>query len=367
MSLSVNFSQTSVSTQYLFASSGQVANNPVPTEPKAEHHRQRVRSDDQVTLSSEAAQTSQSSRVRHHREHDDDNPMSELDKLVSKLVRTMLKSMLGQGFQLLEPGKTGTQPAAVEVPATQQADVSTPATGSSEPGAVATTTADTGATNNTPAPTTNLPAGPFSNAVATYYEVQSFSFDFSGAVNTEDGQQVGLSVHFSFSQQFFAAVGGMAGSGVNNGPAAADQAQQPGSAPPVTGQFQGLAAQLTQTEFSFEVDLNGQPADDTSAAAPASSQAVALAPVGQTDDQRQEGLSSLLEQLDKLFERMQVWLKHPEGGRQLVAVGMNRNTAMYVGNLTQPEPNPSPSATQPAAVIGTDADQTSSEAVNVVA
>lgn len=378
MNLNVSYSQTSVSAQFQYSNAGQTSNNATVDAPKEHHRRHRVNSDDQVTLSQEARKAH---KVRHEHEDHDRDPMSALDKLVSQFVRTMLKTMVGQDFNLKEPGQGNAQGQPQgQLPAPASA---TPAVAAPQTPAAVTPPADaTGATPAVPATTAPEPGkppvtGPYANAVAAYYQVQSFSFDFSSTVKTEDGQQMGVSVHFSFSQSFYAAVG-TAANPAANAPKPADNAEavKPPAEKPVAQPFQGVAAQLTQTSFQFEVDFNGAPAEETPAAtttpstptstdqpAPAANvPAPVTAAVAKPEDD-----NPLLEQLDKLFERLQVWLKDAEGGRQLVAVGINRTTAMYVGNLVESTgPTNAQPETQPAADAGTPADQ-EPQAVNVVA
>jgi hypothetical protein len=306
----IEMSQTSVAAQFYYGSTGQTANTQ-PAAPRAEHgdHHRRVNRDDQVSLSSDARELQ---RVKHDH-HREDDPMRALDKLTGKLLKSMMKAFTGREFNLVRPD--------------QVAGLQAPSSAATLPSAAATVT------NGDPAVlanSANPPAGPYGNAVAAYYQVQSFSMSFSasGTVDTEDGQQMGVSLQFSFSQQFYAAVAVAGGT---------PPAEDGGAGTPINASFQGVAAQLTQTSFNFELDFGGQPATpvpvegnvpngtETASAAPGTTPAAAN-PVG-----GDEAENPFLEELDKLFEKLRVWMHQADGTRQLIAYGLNNTTAVYLG------------------------------------
>jgi hypothetical protein len=47
-----------------------------------------------------------------------------------------------------------------------------------------------------------------------------------------------------------------------------------------------------------------------------------------------EADNPFLEELDKLFEKLRVWMRQDDGSRQLIAYGVNSTTAVYLGSAT---------------------------------
>ncbi|NJD08132.1 MAG: hypothetical protein FIA97_16790 [Methylococcaceae bacterium] len=335
-------SQTSVAAQFYYGNFGQATNTQPQAAQRAEpgdHHHHRVNRDDQVSLSPDARQLQ---RVEHEHQRDDD-PMRALDRLTHQLLKSMMQAFTGREFNLVRPEQPGNQPVVTTIP---QADKS------GQSGAPPNPADATVPTTTTPA------ANPFSNAVAAYYQVQSFSLSFSasGTVNTEDGQQMGISVQFSFSQQSYAALAAAGGST----PAANNNTGQP-----INADFQGLAARLTQTSFNFELDFGGEPTStqvpangnavnpqETATASPhrpdngtgttpatttkpAGTPAANPSPVG-----GDEAANPLMDALDQLFEKLRIWLHQADGTRQLVAYGINSTTAVYLGTAANTPATP---------------------------
>lgn len=324
LSQSITSQSFKLSAQYLYARSSQTAVSYQSVHrPEHGHDRRRVGDDDQVNLSPAARHTR---RLEHRSGHGDDNPFSALDKLTNQLLRTMMRAFTGREFNLLDPSRSGAPTAASPPqPPLDSATLSAAETGT--PPAADSIPPGTTLVDGTPAPVISPnPLAPlYRSAFAEFYQVQSFSFSASGTVNTEDAQQVGISVHFSYSQQLYAAVGGSVTTADGN---------TAGASSPLNANFEGYAAQLSQTSFSFELDLNGQPAQN-SAPAPAVAGTVATPP-GPATTASGEVKNELLQKLDKLFERLQIWLRHSNGERQLIALGLNSTSALYMGHLTKP-------------------------------
>jgi hypothetical protein len=343
----IEMSQTSVAAQFYYGNSGQATNTQqaIPRTDQGEHHHHRVNRDDQVTLSPDARQVQ---RADHEHQRDDD-PMRALDRLTHQLLKSMMQAFTGRDFNLVRPDQSANQPVTTATTG-PQADK----TGQS--GAILTPT--------TPA------ANPFNNAVAAYYQVQSFSLSFSasGTVATDDGQQMGVSVQFSFSQQSYAALAAAGGST----PAANNNSGQP-----VNANFQGLAAQLTQTSFNFELDFSGEPTStlvpadgktpnpqQTAPTSPApttngsgTTPATTTKPTGTPAANPppvggDETTDPLMDALNQLFEKLRIWLHQADGTRQLVAYGINSTTAVYLGTTAAtPE---APASAEPTTEKATD-------------
>lgn len=337
----IEMSQTNVTAQFYYSGASQPAatQQAAPRAEHREHHgHHRVNRDDQVSLSSQVRDLQ---RVKHDH-HGDDDPMKALEKLTGKLVESMMKAFTGRDFKMIRPDQVGGQQ---QVPVTTTGTPATVPSGNTQQ--PTTTPAPSGGSDPTTTPVGTPAANPYGNALATYYQVQSFSMSFSasGTVNTEDGQQLGISVQFSFSQQTYAALA-MAG-----GTPAADS----GTDTPVNANFQGIAAQLTQTSFNFELDFGGQPTpaspapaeDDVATGTETATTAPGTTPVAANPVGADEAENPFLEELDKLFEKLRVWMHQADGTRQLIAYGLNSSTAVFLGTSNATEP--AGSATTPAA------------------
>ena len=173
------------------------------------------------------------------------------------------------------------------------------------------------------------------------HEQESSSFTAQGVVKTQDGQEIAFSVDLRMQREYlreeFVRI-------------------QAGDAPlkdPLVINFDGPAAALTQTKFSFDLDADGED-DQISFLMPGSGFLVLDADEDGTIADGREVFGALsgdayadlaaydedgnhwLDEGDALFSRLRIWTKDANGKDQLFSLGQKGIGALYLGAIATP-------------------------------
>ncbi len=168
------------------------------------------------------------------------------------------------------------------------------------------------------------------------YEFESTSFSGNGKILTEDGQEIDFSVDLNMSREFYSEER----ISIRAGDALKD---------PLVINFQGTAAQLSQTKFSFDIDNDGQE-NQISYLMPGSG-FLAL-------DKNQDGTindgselfgpesgngfqdlaaydsdgNNWIDENDAIFNKLRIWVRDEQGNNSLFALGEKGIGAIYLGS-----------------------------------
>jgi hypothetical protein len=174
----------------------------------------------------------------------------------------------------------------------------------------------------------------------SHYESEATSFSAEGVVRTADGKQINISLELNMSREFFTEQS----INIRAGDALKD---------PLVINFDGNAAQLTQREFSFDIDADGR-SDQIAFVQPGSGfLALDKNADGMINDgselfgpQTGNGFEELaaydldnnqwIDENDAIYEGLRIWSKDSDGNDQLVALGERGVGAIYLGRIDTP-------------------------------
>ena len=168
-------------------------------------------------------------------------------------------------------------------------------------------------------------------------EFESTSFAAGGTITTADGMTIDFSLALNMSREFYSE---------ENFSLRAGEALKD----PLTVNFSGTAAQLTQREFSFDIDSDGHP-DQISFVDPGSGfLALDKNNDGTINDGSElfgtasgDGFADLatydedgnnwIDENDSIFKNLRIWSKTADGEDHLVALGSVGIGALYLGHV----------------------------------
>lgn len=173
------------------------------------------------------------------------------------------------------------------------------------------------------------------------YEQEKMSFSADGVIKTADGKEINFSVDLSMSREFMEEknISIRAGDAVK--------------VDPLVINYNGAAAELTNTKFSFDLDANGQAEqvsfvrpgsgflaldkngdgvinDGTELFGPASGNG--FADLAKYD----EDGNGWIDENDTIFDKLRIWSKDAEGNDYLFALGQKGIGAIYLGHIATP-------------------------------
>ncbi|MDP3480262.1 MAG: hypothetical protein Q8R88_10855 [Desulfoprunum sp.] len=174
----------------------------------------------------------------------------------------------------------------------------------------------------------------------SYQESESSSFSAQGIVRTADGQEIDFSVQLNMSRQFISEkqINIRAGDAVKD---------------PLMLNFSGSAAEITQRNFVFDIDSNGQ-TEQISFAGP---QSGFLAYDKNSDGLINNGTelfgpatgdgfeelagydsdgNNWIDENDPIYDKLRIWMKTADGQDQLFALGEKGVGAIYLNHITTP-------------------------------
>ncbi|MCQ8179969.1 hypothetical protein NP603_02500 [Methylomonas sp. SURF-1] len=279
-----------------------------PVSPGAEVSRRAV--GDTLQLSS-AARTA-ASRTQPI------DPESRLDSqhsLTLQIIKRIFKEITGRDFVLFSPDQLQIDGQATE-PQPPAPDSAAVESASSRGGLV------------------------YRQTVA-YAESETLSFEAEGTIKTKDGQSLSFSVSMSISRSFYqeSNLEIRAGDAVKTDPLVIN--------------FDGNAAELSNTRFQFDIDADGRL--EQIAALKSGSGMLAL-------DRNEDGVindgselfgpasgngftdlaaydedgNQFIDAGDAVYQRLRIWQRYDDGSQQLLALGDKNIGAIYLGHLATP-------------------------------
>jgi hypothetical protein len=233
------------------------------------------------------------------------------------IVKHMVKAITGYEFKLISPGELTANTGATSI------DVTT----------------------TPPPPVSQPPAAGFGLVYehrAIYQESESASFSATGSIKTQDGQSIEFSVKLNMSREFRIET--------SSSIAAGDPEKK---VDPLVINFDGNAAELSQTRFEFDLDANGT--TEQIATLKPGSGFLAL-------DKNQDGVinngselfgpnsgngfselakydsdnNGFIDEADPIYKNLRIWQRHEDGSQQLIALGDKNIGAIYLGHATTP-------------------------------
>ncbi len=174
----------------------------------------------------------------------------------------------------------------------------------------------------------------------SHYESEHTSFSAAGIVNTQDGRQISLDLELNMSREFFTEqrISLRAGDALKD---------------PLAVNFNGTAAELTQTRFSFDIDADGRP-DQISFVQPGSGLLALDRNGGGTINDGRELIGALsgngfaelavydddhngwIDENDAIYDQLRIWSRDGEGNDNLIALGQRGVGAIYLGHVETP-------------------------------
>ncbi len=197
----------------------------------------------------------------------------------------------------------------------------------------------------TPPPVNQQPSAGFGLVYehhTVYQESESASFSAAGTIETQDGKSIAFSVKLNLSREFRLET--------NLSITAGDPEKK---VDPLVINFDGNAAELSQTHFKFDIDANGTP-----------EQIATLKPGGGflALDKNKDGVinngselfgpnsgngfaelakydsdnNGFIDEADPIYNSLRIWQQHEDGSQQLIALGDKNIGAIYLGHATTP-------------------------------
>ncbi len=175
----------------------------------------------------------------------------------------------------------------------------------------------------------------------SYFESENTSFSAEGSIKTKDGQSIDFSVSLSMSRSFYFE----SNQSIRLGESAKTD--------PLVINFDGNAAELSNTFFEFDIDADGK-ANQIAMLKPGSG-LLAL-------DKNQDGVvndgselfgpasgngfeelaaydednNHFIDEADSIYQRLRIWFRHSDGTQQLLALGQKNVGAIYLGHVSTP-------------------------------
>lgn len=201
-----------------------------------------------------------------------------------------------------------------------------------------------------PPPTAPTPASAPSNTSGvgmvyqrtnTYSETETSSFSAEGIIKIQDGQEINFSAALNMSREF------------STQTQLTVTAGEPEKKDPLVINFNGKAAELSDTRFKFDIDSDGS-LDQISMLKPDSG-FLALdknndgiinngkelfgAQTGQGFQelaQYDQDHNNFIDENDAIYQKLRIWQQHEDGSQQLIALGDKNIGAIYLGHATTP-------------------------------
>lgn len=177
---------------------------------------------------------------------------------------------------------------------------------------------------------------------AVYRESESLSFSATGSIETQDGKSIEFSVKLNMSREFRMET--------NSSITAGDAEMK---VDPLVINFNGNAAELSQTHFEFDIDTDGT-TDQIAILRPGSG-FLALdknkdgvinngselfgpdSGNGFAELARYDGDNNhFIDEADAIYDSLRIWQRHEDGSQQLLALGDKNIGAIYLGHATTP-------------------------------
>ncbi len=172
----------------------------------------------------------------------------------------------------------------------------------------------------------------------SHYEYESMDFSATGSITTSDGMEIDFSVSLSMSREFYME---------NHVQLRAGEALKD----PLSVNFSGTAAQLTDTTFSFDIDADGRSEQIAFLQPGTGFLALDRNGDGKINDGSElfgattgDGFSELsrfdrdgnsfIDENDPIYDRLRIWEKDQQGRDRLIALGRAGIGAIFLGSAS---------------------------------
>lgn len=174
----------------------------------------------------------------------------------------------------------------------------------------------------------------------SHYEAETTTFSADGVIRTEDGQEIAFTVDLSMSREFMSReqISLRAGDALKD---------------PLVINYDGGGAELTQTTFAFDLDMDGSKEQIAFVGAGSGFLALDRNIDGQVNDGSElfgpatgSGFAELaahdgdsnnwIDENDAVYEQLRIWTKNEAGGDVLLGLGQAGVGAIYLGHMTTP-------------------------------
>lgn len=255
------------------------------------------------------------------RDADADASVDDIADLKVTLVRLLVEQITGRAMEIFDAGDLETDAAQV-------------------PPELAEAASKLGTAQRPGGGSGNAGWGTVYALDETRFESEATQFTAQGIVRTADGKEIALSLELNMSREFASRTS----LSVRAGDALKD---------PLVINFGGTAAQLAQTTFKFDLDVDGR-ADDMRFVAPGSgflaldhngngridngselfgaTSGDGFADLAQYDD---DG-NGWIDERDAVFSQLRVWIRDGSGKDQLVGLQQQGVGALYLGKADTP-------------------------------
>jgi hypothetical protein len=236
-----------------------------------------------------------------------------------QIIRNMVKSMTGHDFKLFSPTELsaidGSSTAAVDMPA--------------EP----------------PQQQQQGPSAGFGFVYeqhTLHQESESTSFSAQGLIQTADGKSIDFSIQLGMSREFrletsLTITGGAPEKKID----------------PLVINFNGNAAELSETRFAFDIDADGTTEQIASLKSGSGFLALDKNNDGTINDgselfgpttgkgfaelaQHDSDGNGFIDEADPIYSKLRIWQRHEDGSEQLMALGDKNVGAIYLGHVSTP-------------------------------
>jgi hypothetical protein len=242
-----------------------------------------------------------------------DQPIGAIHYLSMQIIRRMVKEITGQEMQIFSPEELQGQMAEISYQPQQPARSNQASSG----------------------------MGLIYQQQTTYLEAETTTFNAEGNISTKDGQAIAFSVSLSMSREFYAES------------SFSFRAGDAAKIDPLVINFDGNAAELSDTKFQFDIDANGTL--DQIASLKSNTGMLAL-------DRNQDGVindgselfgpnsgngfielvaydedkNQFIDEADSIYQQLRIWQRHADGSQQLLALGDKNIGAIYLGHVISP-------------------------------
>lgn len=238
------------------------------------------------------------------------------------LIKQMIRELTGKEFKLFSPDELATDVDNTTATDTKNVEIST-----------------------TPPPERQPPSAGFGLVYehhTSYQESESSSFSATGSIKTQDGQSIEFSIQLNMSREFRMET--------NLSITAGDPEKK---VDPLVINFDGNAAELSETRFEFDIDANGTPEQIAMLRPGSGFLALDKNKDGAINDGSElfgpnsgNGFlelakydadnNSFIDEADPIYNSLRIWQRHEDGSHQLIALGDKNIGAIYLGHATTP-------------------------------
>lgn len=294
-------------------------------ESKADTEASQELTDDAGSKLNEASALSKTIKLNNSKPF----KLSDMDDLRIKLLQAMIERLTGKKFKFAAAlGLDDSETSNSDSSSSQRAiDALTNMNGTAHEMAGEATAAKQGSWHLT------------ATTSETYYRNESMAFASNGVVNTADGRAIAFDVSLSMSNEVYQTL---------STSVTADITSQ--FCDPLTVNFNGSAAELTQTKFAFDLDADGK-ADQVSIATGGSgflaldkngdgviNNGSELFGTSSGDGFRDlcaydEDGNGWIDENDSVYNELRIWSKDENGSDKLVGLGKAGVGAIYLGSV----------------------------------